>query len=274
MVKKKSQHKSIFPHATRPFLFAHRGVSSLAPENTMPAFKKVKELGIPGVELDVHLTKDGKLVVIHDDSIQRTGRFYTENMSEPQSAPDITIEESTYAELLKFDYGVWFKKEFTAEKIPLLSDVLDLLGSDVYVDVELKIDSLKCKAVAKKTAEVLKEAIEKHPKNPDRFLVSSFNPLAIMQFSRFSDIPTALIYDTNPESNFIVRGGKGRFFCSYDILKPCWKDYTQKEDSDVWVWTVDDAQDAKNLVERGVKGICSNKPQEIIGTLKELADNK
>ncbi len=270
----KLSDKKIFPHASRPLLFAHRGVSSLAPENTLPAFQKVKDLKIPGVELDVHLTRDGQLVVIHDESIQRTGRFYTENMTEPQSAPDITIEESTYQELQKFDYGVWFKKEFTGVKLPLLSEVLDLLGSNIYVDIELKIDSLKCAAVAKKTAEILKEALEKHPKNPDRFLVSSFNPLAIIQFKRFSTIPTALIYDTNPKSNFWVRGGKGRYFCKPDVLKPCWKDVTQKEECEVWVWTVDDLNDAKELISRGVSGICSNKPQDLVAALKKLADNK
>ena len=78
--------KNILPNAQRPLLFAHRGVSSLAPENTMAAFKKVKELGIPGVELDVHLTKSGELVVIHDESVKRTGRLY--DGKTVQDAPD------------------------------------------------------------------------------------------------------------------------------------------------------------------------------------------
>ncbi len=261
------QSTNTFPHAKQPFLFAHRGVSSIAPENTLAAFKKVKKLGIPGVELDVHLTKDEQLVVIHDESILRTGRLFTKDMTAPQSAPDITIEESNYQDLLKYDFGVWFSKEYAGEKLPLLSEVLDVLGSNIYVDIEIKIDTLRCKAVAKKTAEVLKEAQAKHPKNPDRFLASSFNPLAVKQFKKYSDIPTALIYDTNPKSNFWVRGGKGRFFCKPDVLKPNWKDYTGNEGTEVWVWTVDDEQKALELVSNGVVGICSNKPQDIINTL-------
>ncbi len=256
-----------FPHATRPLLFAHRGVSSLAPENTLSAFKKAKEIGVPGVELDVHLTKDGKLVVIHDESILRTGRLFTKDMTAPQSAPDITIEESNYEDLLKYDFGVWFSKEFSGEKLPLLSEVLDILGPDMYVDVEIKIDTFKCKEVAKKTAEVLEAAIQKNPKNSNRFLASSFNPFAIRNFSKYSSIPTALIYDTNPKSNFWVRGGKGRFFCKPTVLKPCWKDFTGKELSEVWVWTVDDLQKAQDLIKQGVKGICSNKPQDILNRL-------
>ena len=69
-------YKKILPNAKRPLLFGHRGVSSLAPENTITSFKKAVELGIPGVELDVHLTKTGELAVIHDSSIKRTGRIY------------------------------------------------------------------------------------------------------------------------------------------------------------------------------------------------------
>ncbi len=261
------QTNNIFTSAKEPLLFAHRGVSSLAPENTLAAFKKVRELGIPGVELDVHLTKDEKLVVIHDESIKRTGRLISKETGEVMNAPDIEIEQTNYDELLEYDFGVWFGEEFKGEKIPLLSEVLDVLGTEIYVDIEIKIDTLKVKAVAKKTAEVIAEALQKNPNNQNRFLASSFNPLAVREFAKHSTIPTALIFDTNSHSPFWVRGGKGQLFCKPTILKPCWKDFTGKEKKDVWVWTVDDAQTAVDLVEKGAKGICSNKPQDIINTL-------
>ncbi|MFI3256956.1 MAG: glycerophosphodiester phosphodiesterase family protein, partial [Spirochaetales bacterium] len=224
-MENQNMQKLALPEEKRPLLFAHRGVSSLAPENTLAAFKKAKELGIPGVELDVHLTKDGQLVVIHDESIVRTGRIYTTGMSEPQPAPNITVEKSTWEELQQYDFGVWFSQEFAGEKLPLLSEVLDLLGSDTYVDIEIKIDTLRCRAVAKKTAEVLADALKKNPANQNRFVVSSFNPLAIRQFSKFSTIPTALIYDSNPKSLWWIRGGRGKYFCSCDVFKQCHTDY-------------------------------------------------
>ncbi len=261
------QSANIFSHAKKPYLFAHRGVSSLAPENTLAAFKKAKELGIPGVELDVHLTKDGQLVVIHDESIQRTGRLVIPETGEIENAPDIEIENTNYADLLKYDFGVWFGKEFAGEKLPLLSEVLDVLATEMYADIEIKIETLNVKAVAKKTAAIIAEALQKHPENPNRFLASSFNPLAIRAFAKYSDIPTALIYDNNPKSNFWVRRAKGRIVCKPTVLKPCWKDFTGKEKCEVWCWTVDDAQKAKELLFKGVKGICSNKPQDIINSL-------
>ncbi len=267
MDNKNLHTNNIYTSAREPYLFAHRGVSSITPENTLAAFRKARELGIPGVELDVHLTKDGKLVVIHDESIKRTGRLVSVETGEVSDAPDIEVEETNYEDLLKYDFGIWFGKDFIGEKIPLLSEVLDVLGTDMYADIEIKIDTLKVKAVAQKTAEVIHEALQKNPENPDRFLASSFNPLAIKEFSKHSSIPTALIYDTNPKSPFWVRGGKGKFFCKPTLLKPCWKDYKGNEKKDVWVWTVDDSNKAHELVTKGVKGICSNKPQDIINTL-------
>ncbi len=267
MDNKNLQTNNIYTFAKEPLLFAHRGVSSIAPENTLAAFKKARELGIPGVELDVHLTKDGQLVVIHDESIKRTARLLSVETGEIHDAPDIEVEETNYDDLLKYDFGIWFSKEYAGEKIPLLSEVLEILGTDMYADIEIKIDTRKVKAVAKKTAEVIQEALKKNPENPNRFLASSFNPLAVKEFKKHSSIPTALIYDKNPKSNFWVKGGKFRWLCKPTVLKPRWKDVTGKEKTEVWVWTVDDPEVAKRLVSKGIKGICSNKPQDIIKTL-------
>lgn len=267
-MKENKIQKKVYENIQRPLLFAHRGVSSLAPENTLSAFKKVVELGIPGVELDVHLTKDGKLVVIHDESIKRTGRIFNKEMNEPQTAPDITVEESTYDQLLQYDFGVWFSKEFVGEKIPLLSEVLDVLGPDIYVDIEIKIDTPFCKNVAKKTAEVLQEYLEKYPQNKNRFMASSFNPLAIKDFSKFSKIPTALIYENKKTTPFVIKNGRGKFLCKPDALKPCWDIVTGKEKKEVFVWTVDDSSQLPKLREKNVQGFCSNKPQDLIKKMK------
>ena len=254
-------NKKVYKDIKRPLLFAHRGVSSLAPENTLSAFKKVVELGIPGVELDVHLTKDGKLVVIHDESIKRTGRIFNSEKNELQIAPDITVEESTYEYLLQFDFGIWFNSDFAGEKLPLLSEVLDVLGPAVYVDIEIKIDTLFCRNVARKTASVLHEYLEKYPQNPHRFMVSSFNPFAINCFSKYSNIPTALIYENKKTSPFIIRNGRGMFFSNPVALKPCWDIVTGKENKEVFVWTVDDVEFINDLQLKNVQGFCSNKPQ-------------
>lgn len=262
--------KNILPNAQRPLLFAHRGVSSLAPENTMAAFKKVKELGIPGVELDVHLTKSGELVVIHDESVKRTGRLY--DGKTVQDAPDKDVERMTWEEVRQYDFGISFSPEFAGERIPLLADVLELLGPETYVDIEIKIDTMNVKPVTEKTYEVLQEELRKHPENPDRFLVSSFNPLAVRYFAKLcSTIPVSLIYDSNPEAPFYIRGGRGKLFCNPDVLKPCWKDYrAAKKES--WVWTVDSTEIARGMLDKGATGLISNRPQDLLPLVRQAQE--
>lgn len=92
-------------------IIGHRGASAYAPENTFAAFEKARELGADFIELDVQLTKDGKLAVIHDDKVDRTtnGTGF--------------VRHFTMKELKKFDAGSWFSPSFQGEKIPDLEDV-------------------------------------------------------------------------------------------------------------------------------------------------------
>lgn len=107
--------------------FAHRGASAVCPENTMAAFRKGLELGATGIETDVQMTKDGGLVLIHDETLNRTtsGSGY--------------VKDKTLAEILEVDAGSWFSPEFKGEKLPLLEDLLDLLqGRDTVLNIEFK----------------------------------------------------------------------------------------------------------------------------------------
>jgi glycerophosphoryl diester phosphodiesterase len=105
---------------------AHRGCSSAAPENTMAAFQKAIELGVEGIELDVHQSKDGELVVIHDATLSRTtsGRGY--------------VNDLNWSELQQLDAGSWFEVEYASERLPKLEDVLNLLKGRSTVFIEIK----------------------------------------------------------------------------------------------------------------------------------------
>lgn len=92
---------------------AHRGASSYAPENTMPAFEKSVDMKAEMLEVDVQMSKDGELVVIHDHTIDRT--------TDGRGA----VKDLTYEEIRNLDAGNHFSKEFAGEKIPTLSEVLD-----------------------------------------------------------------------------------------------------------------------------------------------------
>lgn len=109
-----------------PLIIAHRGASAFAPENTMAAFRLAKELGAEGIELDVMLSADQKLVVHHDNSVNRT----TDGKGK--------VAEMTWDELKDLDAGSKFGEEFSGEPLPLLEQVFEELGRKLLINVELK----------------------------------------------------------------------------------------------------------------------------------------
>ena len=105
---------------------AHRGASGRAPENTHVAFAAALALGAEAIELDVQLSADGELVVIHDETLERT----TDGTG--------PVGDRTAAELAALDAGSWFAPEFRGERIPLLADVIAQLRDHVTLNVEIK----------------------------------------------------------------------------------------------------------------------------------------
>jgi len=110
----------------RPRVIGHRGARGHAPENTMPSFRKALELGADWIELDVHITKDGRLVVIHDDSVDRT----TDGSG--------LIASLTWDEIRHLDAGSWYDPAFTGAHIPLLEEVLEWARGRVPLIMEMK----------------------------------------------------------------------------------------------------------------------------------------
>ncbi len=268
--------KHIFFKPDKPLLFAHRGASSIAPENTKISFEKAVETGCRGIELDVHLTLDRNLVVIHDSTLTRTCRVFNASTGLFENPPSSRVEDMTLNEIKQYDAGIWFSKEFEGQKVQTLEEVLDSLNEDIYVDIEMKSSSFFCKLLAYKTAQVLES------RNKDKYMVSSFNPASILYFKQKSSIPSAIIYAFNDEVPFYLRRGQGRFLCGADILKPAWQDYkvpftkngqyehlernleSIKKGRPVSFWTVDDPDLAQLLVNSGAAGIITNKPQVLV----------
>lgn len=127
-------------------IFAHRGSKCNRPENTLSAFAEAVRVGADGIELDVHLTKDNQLVVIHDESLERTtnGAGLVQNL--------------TFSEIQQFSAGAWFDAKYANEKVPLLSEVLALLVDMNFtgvLNVEIKTDKFQYLGIEKKTSELL-----------------------------------------------------------------------------------------------------------------------
>jgi len=107
-------------------VIAHRGASSYAPENTLAAFDLALEMGARHIELDVHLTADGRIVVIHDDKVDRT----TDGTG--------AVAAQTLADLRKLDAGAWFDPRFAGQRIPGFAEVLERYAGRAHLHVEIK----------------------------------------------------------------------------------------------------------------------------------------
>ena len=146
----------------KPPLVAHRGYSAAAPENTLAAFARAAELGV-SMELDVTLAATGEVVVIHDDTLERT----TDGAG---LVADISLEQ-----LRTLDAGSWFDPAFAGERVPTLAEVLELVDGRAIIDVELKTTDDK-RALAEAVVEQLRagEAL-------GWTFVSSFDPFLLEQ---------------------------------------------------------------------------------------------
>ena len=123
----------------------HRGAKGLAPENTMAAFKRGHSLGVDVVETDVHLTRDGEIVLIHDHTLDRT----TDGKG--------LVKDHTLAELRALDAGRWFNPAFAGERIPTLAELLDWAKSSVAVAIEIKNGPIYYPGIAARVIEALRE---------------------------------------------------------------------------------------------------------------------
>jgi glycerophosphoryl diester phosphodiesterase len=110
----------------RPIIIGHRGAAGEAPENTLASFQLALEQGAEAVELDVHETADGELVVCHDDTIDRT------------TNGSGAIHRLTVEELQRYDAGMWFHESYAGERVPTLEQVFQLLPKHIMINVEVK----------------------------------------------------------------------------------------------------------------------------------------
>lgn len=244
-------------------LFAHRGFSAIAPENTLAAFRAAAEHGIPGVELDVHLSRDGDLLVFHDDNLRRI------------TGLDAPIEGCTTEQVRELDAGAWFAETFRGERVALLREVFELLGTRVYYDIELKWGSRRGGGLEERVLECIRAHGLRH-----RCLISSFNPFCIRRVHTLDPgQPTAHIYADHPEVPRLLRRGQARWAVPTPFIKPRHDQlgkasaalYRRVLPSQVLAWTVDEPAEARRLLALGVRGIISNQPGLIAGEIRGFA---
>ena len=159
---------------------AHRGFSGMYPENTMLAFREAMKAGCHGIETDVQMSKDGVLVICHDELLDRT------------SNGTGLLKDYTYDELLNFDFGIKFSPEFQGEKIPTLEELLQFAKENhIFLNLELKNGLFPYNGIEKKVIELIYKYDFK-----DFVILSSFNHFSMIKCKDIdSSIKTGLLYE-------------------------------------------------------------------------------
>lgn len=228
---------------------AHRGYSSLAPENTIAAFKLAMEQDqVSWIELDVQLSRDGVPVVIHDFRLERT----TNGIG--------NVRDHTLAELKKLDAGSWKAKKYEGERIPTLAEVLELTKGKVKLNIELK-------TVGNMYPDLAPSVIGKLYGiwKPRDYVITSFEKKALRQVKQINpDIPTGLIINASPADLARQLEELGCHFLSIGypyVTKSLIKEMNSKKIK-VMAWTIDSSRIMRNIaaIDPNIM-LCTNRPE-------------
>ena len=227
---------------------AHRGASAHAPENTLAAFELAYQQGAPSIELDACLTADRQVIVIHDNSLDRTTNGRGPVKNQPLAA------------LRELDAGAWFGPQFKGEKIPTLEQVFETVGKKLFINVELKNYSTPADGLVDEVVKlVLKHNLA------DRILFSSFLPPNLTR--------SAKLLPQTPRGQLIEGGRTGWWqrlaanFMALQAENPYFEDVTagmvkraHARKRRILTWTVDDPAEMRRLRAIGVDAVITDDP--------------
>ena len=240
----------MFEHFPRPIIFAHRGDFAHAPENTLPSFEQALQKGADGVELDVKLTSDGQVIVIHDSTVDRT----TNGKGRVASLP---LED-----IRMLDAGNWFNEKFAGTKIPLLQEVFGLVSKDKLINIELTNYSSPRDGLAIKVCDLIK----RHNNHKQIIFSSFFSSNLKIAAQTLPEIPRGLL--AMPGLVGLWARSFGFMFGDYQALHPHISNASQQQmqrahrvKRRVHVWTVNSPEEINQLKEWGVDGIITDDPQ-------------
>lgn len=227
----------------------HRGAAGSAPENTLASFRRAVELGVDGVEFDVHPTADGHLVVIHDHALDRT-----------TSGRGI-VSQRPLAEIRSLDAGSWYGPEWAGERVPTLAEVVAALPERCRIFVELKAGSVRYPGVEERLVAELRRLGAF-----GRTQVSSFDHHALRRVRELApELRTGMLYECRPIDPLTMARA-----CGATALHPSWHYLTPEEVAAahaaglaVNIWTVNDSAAIALVRDCGVDGIISDFPERL-----------
>ncbi|MFE5757097.1 glycerophosphodiester phosphodiesterase [Streptomyces massasporeus] len=252
---------------TSPLVIAHRGASAYAPENTLASVDRAAELGIRWVENDVQRTRDGELVVIHDDSLRRTTD--AEEVF-PGRAP-WKVKDFTAAEIARLDAGSWFGPAYAGARVPTLEQFVHRLERHRQkLLLEIKNPELY-PGIERQTLKVLSnEGWLDRSHRAGRLIVQSFSADSVRTVHELKPGVKTGLLGTPPVSDLLdCAEFADQINPSYSSLSPAYVSSVQAFDGphgrpmEVFAWTVDDARTARRVAGYGVDGIITNRPDVV-----------
>jgi glycerophosphoryl diester phosphodiesterase len=236
-----------------PSIIAHRGGRKWAPENTLSAFKQSIETGCDGIEIDVQRCKTGQLLVIHDETLERTtnGAGY--------------VFQKSYDEIRALDAGKWFSPQYRDERVPTLKEVLDLVNGRLIVDVEIRNVPVACPGIEDDVIALLAQY-----KYPDKIVISSFDHDILHRIHesapryKLALLTVCIPYDLG---NYAAQVGAKAWNLNMAELREDLVKRAHKARLEVAVWTVNDAKDWQRAADIGVDSIITDDP---IGLMEYL----
>ena len=236
-------------------IFAHRGFSGKYPENTMLAFEKAVEIGVDGIELDVHLTKDNEIVIIHDEDIKRT------------CDGEGLVKDMTLEELRKFDASATFRGQYGFCGIPTLREYFELVkDTPIVTNIELKTGIYEYHTIEQRVIDMVREF-----GLSDKIIFSSFNHFTVKRCEEIApEIKRGFL-----TGDWLYDFGKYTAERNVQCCHP-WhislSEETVKEMHDagceINTWTVNEYEDIKKLSAWGVDNLIGNFPDRMIEVLR------
>lgn len=230
-------------------VIAHRGASGTCPENTLVAFARAAALGAHMIELDVQLTSDGEVVVMHDWTLERT----TDGAG--------AVRERTLAEIRRLDAGAWFGPAFRGTRVPTLAEVLAAVA--LPVNIELKPvgnDGLEARALA----------VVESAGALARVVFSSFDAGALERVRALTARATlAVLWDAGPVSEAVARArrvGARALHLRKELTTPDALALASAAGLPVRAWTVNELGEMDRLVAAGVEGVFTDFPERFLHT--------
>lgn len=245
-----------------PYIVAHRGISGKCPENTFAAFEMA--LGLPGIdliELDVRLSRDEEVIVLHDRTLQRT------------TTGNGPARKCYLSELKEHDAGSWFEPRFSNERIPSLNEILEISKGRLFVNIEMKSDLFHKEPDGLLEKKVLDTVRSNNM--VDQVLISSFNHRLVSNIKKLEPrLRTGVIYSLYRDffyspARLAEDANADVFVCAKHELRKWMIHDMHVQGKAIYVYTLNAVTDVFRIARLGVDAILSDNADEIVPLLRK-----